>query len=100
MKNEYPGLKLHLALPCRDQSKYWNMTQKRNYLYIIDNADTVEYISEKYTRWCMHMRNKHMVNNSDFVIAYCKKQSGGTFFTVDYAQKYNKEIINIAEMFK
>ena len=100
MKDEYPDLKLHLALPCHNQERFWSLKQKREYLYIIYNADSVKYVSEHYSRWCMHARNRYMVDNSQYVIAYCRKKSGGAFRTIDYAKKHNKTVVNVSEMFK
>ena len=45
----------------------------------------------------MHIRNKNLVNNSKYCIAYLKESNGGTAFTVKYALKNKLEIINIAE---
>ncbi len=94
-KKENPDIKLYLALPCHNQDYRWNMSQKAEYKYIIENADKVEYISDKYSPWCMHIRNRYMVDNSKYVIAYCKSEKGGTFYTVNYAKKKNKIINNI-----
>lgn len=38
-----------------------------------------------------------MVNNSDFVIAYVKYNSGGAAQFVKYAKNQKKTVINIAE---
>ena len=44
----------------------------------------------------MLKRNRHMVNNSSFVIAaWDGRKRGGTYYTVNYAQKLKKEIIFI-----
>ncbi len=91
----YPELELVLALPCRDQKKFWQNSDKAEYDRIVSNATDVVYLSEKYTRYCMHVRNKYMVDNSDYCIAYLIKDTGGTASTVDYAKKKGKNIIYI-----
>lgn len=89
-------IKLHLILPCKDQDEKWTVNQRNAYSFILDNADSIEYVSEKYENGCMQVRNKLLVDKSDIIIAYCKRQSGGSYFTVKYAEKIGKEIINIA----
>jgi len=38
-----------------------------------------------------------MVDNSSLCVAYMTRKSGGTAYTVEYAQQSNKKICNIAE---
>ena len=38
-----------------------------------------------------------MIDNSSLCIAYMTKHTGGTAYTVEYAQENNKKIFNIAE---
>ena len=52
------------------------------------------YISKEYEKDCMLMRNKFMVDNSDFVIAmWDGRKRGGAYHTLNYAKKLNKQII-------
>ena len=96
LKNIYPHIKLNLALPCKDQDKSWNLKDKTVYDNIIKNADSVYYVSENYTRGCMHVRNTYMVNNSNFCICYLTEASGGTAYTVNLAYKKGLGVINVA----
>ena len=48
-KKLFPNIILHLILPCRNQSLYWNDRQIEKYERIISLADKVEYISEGTT---------------------------------------------------
>lgn len=95
LRKTHPEIKLCLALPCREQDKYFSETQKEDYKRILSLCDSYHYISENYTRGCMHKRNRFMVDNSDYVVAYCTKTSGGSFYTVKYAASKNKKIILI-----
>ena len=99
-KLEYPRIRLHLYLPCRDQASRWAQENKQAYEYIIQSADKVVYTSEKYTRACMLIRDRRMVDDSDFCVAFCQKATGGTAYTLDYARKNNKRTINIANIIK
>ena len=49
------------------------------------------YISKEKKKGCMHARNRYMIDNSSLCIAYMTRQSGGTAYTVKYAQENNKK---------
>lgn len=92
-----PKIKLVLILPCKEQSKSWSELDRQNYEMIISRADEVTYVSESYTRYCMHMRNCALVDRSSRCIAYLEQNTGGTAFTTKYAKKKGVEVINIIE---
>ena len=94
LRNEY-DIRLVIAVPCKDQSKGWSKTDKDIYDKILHFADEVIVLSENYTPHCMHKRNRFMVDNSSVCVAYLKKMSGGTAYTVNYAADTGKAIIFI-----
>ena len=93
-KEKYGFIKLHLYLPCRTQEKGWSDSLKRAYYYILGKADSTRYASEDYTKWCMQKRNRDMVDAADVCLAYCKKSTGGTRYTLTYAEKKGIKVIN------
>ena len=98
LKQTYPHIKLCLVLPCKNQTKMWNNSDRAIYESILANADSVEYVSESYTAHCMHDRNRRLVDISDICIAYCEHSGGGTAYTMAYALKSEKELVNIADL--
>ena len=91
-----PEIKLILVLPCRDQTRGWkNERDLRRYAECLRLADKVVYTSDEYHRGCMHKRNRHLVDQSAYCIAYLTKPSGGTAYTVDYAEQRGLVIIKI-----
>ena len=97
LKRQYPHIKLILVLPCRSQTRGWKEEDIRVYEEIKSKADKVVYTSEEYTPGCMHKRNRHLVDHSGICVAFLKKQSGGTKYTWDYAQRSGLVTINLAE---
>ena len=95
MKNTYPDVKLKLCLPCPDQAVKWGKSDRDTYYQIIDACDGYTYAEPEYTRGCMHKRNRQLVNGADFCIAYYDGSSGGTAYTVDYANSQGVSVINI-----
>ena len=97
LKKEYPDVKLILVLPCLSQTRGWSARDIEIYEAIKSKADKVVYTSQEYTRGCMHKRNRHLVDNSSSCICYLTESTGGTAYTVDYAQKNNLTVINLGE---
>ncbi len=96
-RNKYGFISLELILPCRDQAKGWSERNRGIYEYIARAADKVEYVTDTYTPYCMHERNRRLVNGSDFCVAYCASLSGGSAYTCRYAKKKGVEVINLAK---
>lgn len=98
LKEKYPHIKLILVLPCPNQTRGWSEHDVSEYERIKSEADKVVYTSEHYFRGCMQKRNRHLVDNSSLCICYLTESSGGTAYTVKYAQKCGLSIINITEI--
>lgn len=96
MKKQYAQIRLILVLPCLSQARYWREQDISEYERIKRSADKVIYTSQEYTYDCMHKRNRHLVNNSSLCICYLKEQSGGTAYTVNYAESRGLNIINVS----
>lgn len=96
-KEDYPNIRLVMILPCppEQQSLKWNDEQKKRYYEILNRADKVRILSPQYTNSCMLDRKRHMVDNSAYLICYLRKQHGGTFYTVSYAERNGVKILRI-----
>lgn len=95
LREIYPQIKLILVLPCKTQTQGWNEADKKTYEDIKRACDKYVYVSEEYTYDCMYIRNRHLVDNSNYCICYLTKQIGGTAYTVEYAKKNGLKVINI-----
>lgn len=97
LRAEHPQIKLILVLPCLSQTRGWSARDIEIYEDIKSKADKVVYTSQEYTRGCMHKRNRHLVDNSSVCICYLTESTGGTAYTVNYAQTKNLTVINLGE---
>lgn len=88
-------IKIVACVPCLSQSYKFNKEQKKEYERLLSIADKKVIISEEYTRSCMQKRNQFMVDNASIVLAYIKRDFGGTKNTVKYAEKLNIKIIKL-----
>lgn len=97
LKQKYPHINLILILPCKEQTKYWEKSNIEIYDTVKSKADKIMYTSEFYYRGCMHKRNRKLVDTASVCICYLEKNSGGTFYTVNYAESKGLKLINIAK---
>lgn len=97
LKKSHPELRLHLYLPCQNQEIKWPERERQIYRGILQRADEALILRESYVRGCMHERNRRMVDGSDFCIAFCRKPTGGTAYTVRYAEEQGVSVINLAD---
>ncbi len=95
-KRDGADVSLELFLPCRDQSRGWNDFNKDIYAYVLSEANSIHYAEETYQVGCMLKRNRQMVNGATYCVAYCKKSTGGTAYTLNYAKKKGVRTLNLA----
>lgn len=92
LRKIYP-VALECAIPCPDQTLKWNDKDKLRHENILNRADEINLISERYTPECMLKRNRYMVDKIELVIAvFNGMEKGGTWYTINYAKKENKTI--------
>lgn len=96
LKKDYPLIKLILVLPCKTQTRGWSQADKAIYEIIQKACDRYVYTSDEYVSGCMHKRNRRLVDDSRYCICYLAERSGGTAYTVEYAQKKGLTVINLA----
>ena len=97
-KASYPEIKLELCLPCRDQTAKWDKVSVDFYNKILERADYVTVLHDRYVDGCMLERNRFMVDGSTYCIAFCKNENAfrsGTSYTVRYAKSHGVSVINL-----
>ncbi len=88
LKSEYP-VTLEAAIPHRKRIS----TPNKSFHAILSECNIVGIHSEKYSVSCFNKRNRFMVEHSERIIAvYDGRLSGGTFFTINYANTLGKEV--------
>ena len=91
LREEYSGITLEAAVPCKGQEMVWRESLRGRYHDVLGHCDTVVMLQEKYTSGCMQRRNEYMVRQSDFVVAvWDGKNFSGTARTVKYALERHK----------
>ena len=94
LRKENPLLKLHCILPCVEQDQKWNASAREQYQNILQQADSIVYVSRAYHKDCMLERNRFMVDHAATLLAvYNGEFRGGTAATIRYAEKSGRDII-------
>lgn len=89
------GIQLECAIPFPGQADSWKGADQERRYKIHTATDESVITSEHYNRGCFFTRNRYMVDKADVVVCAFNGKSGGTAYTVDYALKQNKIVIQI-----
>ena len=95
LRDEHPDITIEAALPCEEQSKFWEERERNRYFRLVSLCDHETLVSRQYTNDCMKKRNKYMVDNSSVLIAVFDGTLGGTMQTIGYAAKCGLEVIEL-----
>lgn len=94
LKKNY-DIKLVACIPCLTQSESFSKKDREIYEKVIENCDEKVILSENYYRGCMQVRNRYLVENCDVLVCYLREESGGTFYTVKYAEELEKHLVKL-----
>ena len=96
LKCDLPGISLTAAIPFEGQAERYNIYDKRVYRRLLELADKVIVLSDYYYSRCFLDRDKFMVENASYLIAYYDgREKGGTYYTVKKARARGIPIINV-----
>ncbi len=94
LRKENSALKLNCILPCEGQADKWSAPAQERYFSILEQADSIVYVSRKYSKDCMVKRNRYLVDHAACLLAiYNGEWRGGTAMTVRYVRKLGRKII-------
>ena len=96
LRHECPAITLTAVLPFREQASRFNELNRCRYYKCLSQADDIVILSNDYTAKCYLERDRFMVEHSSLLIAcYDGRNRGGTFWTVNFAARTGKNVINI-----
>ena len=88
-------MRLIAVIPFEEQPDGWGETDRNHYSHILGKCDQIVAVSATYTHDCYHKCNNYMVDHSSRLVCYYDGNSGGTAYTVKYAQQKNIMVINL-----
>lgn len=96
LRKKNSDLRLHCILPCEGQESKWTTPEQERYHSILEQADSVDYVSRKYYDGCMIDRNHRLVEAAGCLLAiYNGVRRSGTGATVRYARKLGRQVFII-----
>lgn len=95
LKRQFPQLVICLALPFDGYRNRWSEAQKSRAANIDAQVDHIIYCSHTPSKSAFLQRNRYMVDQSRYCIAYCNRSTGGTAYTLRYAQRKGLIIQNL-----
>lgn len=98
LKKLYPEIRLIAYIPYEKQYEKMNDGDIARYMHLRDCADEKKSKTffDSYVRWCMTYRDDRLVEAADALIAFLRKEKGGTAYTVKkFLKKKGDEIVYI-----
>ena len=91
------GVRLVAAIPFRGQPHGYTADDRRRYDALLEEADEVRVLADRYSHGCYYRRDEWMVERSARVICWYDGDSGnsGTRYTVRRALSAGLEIVNV-----
>ena len=89
-----------LYIPGYDYESKWPSSSQLRFRELMNKANNVRYIGNKYQSTLLYMRNKLLIDDCDMVLAlYNGLKSGDTYTCIQYAKKKGKTILNLWSKF-
>ena len=96
LKQTHPDITLMAAIPFNGQASRFGFYDRKRYDRLLEVADEVIMLSDRYYPRCFLDRDEFMVNNASSLIAYYDgREKGGTFYTIRKAMAQNIPIVNV-----
>ena len=93
LKEKYPELTLEGAVPCLSQADRWPEQEQARWRRTLDTCDVETVVQEHYDRFCMHRRDRYMVERSSAILAVFDGTPGGTRYTLNHAMSKRLDIL-------
>ena len=93
LKEKYPALTVEGAVPCLSQADRWPAAERERWRRVLDACDLETVVQHNYDRFCMHRRDRYMVERSSAILAVFAGTPGGTQYTLNYAIKEGLDIL-------
>jgi uncharacterized phage-like protein YoqJ len=92
-----PPIRLIAAVPYENQAEKWKESDREIYYNTLALCDEVITLQTHYSKGVFYARNRWMVDRASRLIAY-SNGSGGTGYTVTYAEKNGLDIVNLRDL--
>lgn len=91
--NDYGNASHTLVLPYQT-AEYMNNSD--SFMAYYNEIEICEQSAAAHFKAAIQIRNRAMIDRSDLVVCYVKRNSGGAYKALQYAEKQEKAVINLA----
>lgn len=95
LQKKNKALTLECAIPFNGQADGWDKDYQKRRYKLLSHATSSVVLSDHFSDDCYFKRNRYMVDKADAVVCAFNGKRGGTQYTVNYALKQNKIVIQI-----
>lgn len=92
LKKKYPEILLEMVSPFDGQTAKWAPEYQQRHDALFEKADIVTATGHAFTKSCMFVRNRYLVDNADMLLAAFDGQPGGTEMTIRYAKQMGIQV--------
>ena len=93
LRRLHPDVTLEGAVPFAGQAQRWPEGERARWRAILDACDLETVVQERYDRFCMHRRDRYLVDRSRHILAAYDGSPGGTRYTLNYAMDQGLDIL-------
>lgn len=97
LRKSQPQIRIILVQPFPGYQSRWTPAQQARAAAVEARVDKVVICCQRPSREAFLARDRHLVDGSAYCIAYCTKTSGGTAYTMRYAEKQGLRIWNVRD---
>ena len=97
LRESWPQIRIILVQPFPGYQSRWTPAQQARATAVEARVDKVVVCCQTPSRDAFLARDRHLVDGSAYCIAYCTKTSGGTAYTMRYAEKQGLRIWNVRD---
>ena len=97
LRESQPQIRIILVQPFPGYQSRWTPAQQARAAAVETRVDKVVVCCQTPSRDAFLARDRHLVDGSSCCIAWCTRATGGTAYTLRYAQKQGLRVWNVAQ---
>ncbi len=94
LKQKYP-VQIEACIPFAGQEKKYPEEERKKYKLLREWCDRSVVLFPSYAAGVYLARDRYMVDSCDTVLAYCRREKGGTYYTVTYAERKGIPVVRL-----
>ena len=100
LRESQPKIRIILVQPFSGYQSRWTPAQQARAAAVEARVDKVVVCCQTPGREAFLARDRHLVDGSPCCIAWCTRATGGTAYTLRYAQRQGLRVWNVAQIGK